>query len=99
MSALSLILPLLLSLAVQFLLWFNLLLPYNPLFENFNRNSYFAFSLSGLFAACISLMFYRMLVYKQINKTAFNITSFLQFLCRLSCAFFFASSLTGWLLF
>jgi len=97
MSALSLILPLLFSLAVQFLLWFNLLFPYNFLFENFNRVYYFALSLSGFLAACISLLFYRMLMFEQVNKAAFIVTSILQFFCLLSCAFFFVSSLAGWL--
>jgi hypothetical protein len=96
MSAMPLILPLSISLAVQFMLWLNLLMPYNPLFEGFNRNYYFAFSLSGFFAACISLMFYRMLIFERVNKKAFAIASILQFLCLVSCAFFFVSSLTGW---
>ena len=98
MSVLSLILPLSLSLAVQFLLWFNLLFPFNPLFENFNRSLYLAFSLSGFFAACISILFYRILLLEKVSKAAFIIFSVLQFLCILSCAFFFMSSLTGWLL-
>ncbi|MCL2100887.1 MAG: hypothetical protein FWH22_04160 [Fibromonadales bacterium] len=98
MSAASLILPLLFSIAAQFLLWFNLLFPYNPFFENFNRSIYLAFSLCGFFIACISLVFYRLLIFEQISKKAFIIASILQFLCLLSCAFFFVSSLTGWLL-
>jgi hypothetical protein len=98
MSAMSLILPLLLSLAVQFLLWFNLLFPYNPLFENFNRIYYLSFSSSGFFGACISLVFYRMLVFEKVEKIPFIVTSILQFLCLLSCAFFFFSALNGRLL-
>jgi len=97
MSALSLILPLCFSFAAQCLLWFNLLFPYNTLFENFNRIAYMIFSSSGFFIACISLVFYRMLVFEKVNKIAFVIASIFQFLCLLSCAFFFASALTGWL--
>ena len=98
MSAIALMLPLFFSLTVQFLLWFNLLFPYNFLFENFNRSFYLAISLSGFFGACISLVFYRLLIFERIGKIAFIATSILQFLCLLSCAFFFVSSLTGWLL-
>jgi Na+/glutamate symporter len=93
----SLGLPLLLSLAVQFLLWFNLAFPYNSFFENFHRNYYFAFSLAGFLAASISLMFYRILAFKRVSKKTFIVASFLQFLCLLSCAVLFVSSLTGWL--
>jgi len=96
MPVISMIFPLCLSLAVQILLWFNLLFPYNILFENFNRHYYFALSLSGLFAACLSLVFYRILVFERVNKIVFAIASVLQFACLLSCAFFFVSSLTGW---
>ncbi|MDR2731679.1 MAG: hypothetical protein LBB36_00495 [Fibromonadaceae bacterium] len=98
MSAISLLLPLSLSLAVQFLLWFNLLFPYNPLFENINRNFCLVFSLSGFFAACISLAFYRILVFEEVNKAALIIASVLQVLCLPSCIFFAISSLSGWLL-
>jgi hypothetical protein len=97
MSALSLVLPLFLSLTVQFLLWFNLLLPYNSLFENFNRNHYLTFSLSGLFAAGISLVFYRMIAFEGMDKKFLIIASILQLLCLLGCMYFFLSSLTGWL--
>jgi hypothetical protein len=97
MSALSLILPLFLSLTVQLLLWFNLLLPYNSLFENFNRNYYLAFSLPGFFAASISLVFYRMLSFEGMDRKILIIASILQFLCLLGCIYFFLSSLTGWL--
>jgi hypothetical protein len=99
MSAIPLIPSLFLSFAVQLLLWFNLLFPYNTLFEGFNRNLYLAFSLSGLFVACISIVFYRMLVFDKMSKKNFVIGSVLQLLCVLSCLFFVISSLTGWLIF
>ncbi|MDR3001175.1 MAG: hypothetical protein LBU89_07920 [Fibromonadaceae bacterium] len=84
--------------AVQFLLWLNLLFPYNPFFENFNRSVYIGFSFSGFLVACISLVFYRMLIFKQVNRKTFVVASILQFFSLLSCALFFASSLSGWLL-
>jgi Na+/glutamate symporter len=96
MFVIPLLLPLLISLAVQFMLWLNLLFPYNFLFEGFNRNYYFVFSLSGFFAACISLVYYRLLAFERMNKTAYNVASFLQFLCLFSCVFFFIASLRGW---
>jgi|GEM_PF-2516839 len=92
-----LIFPLLLSLAIQFLLWFNLLFPYNLLFEGFNRTLYMIFSASGFFAASISLIFYRMLVLEPIHRRFFIIAVLLQFFSLFSCTFFFASSVTGWL--
>jgi hypothetical protein len=97
MSAFSLIVHLSVSLTIQFMLWFNLLLPYNSLFENFSRHYYFIFSLSGFFVACISLAFYRLLVFEKVKKMPFVIASVLQFLSLLSCACFFVSSLTGWM--
>ncbi len=97
MFVLPIIFPLLFSLSIQFLLWFNLLFPYNPLFENFNRNYYLAFSISGFFIACISLVFYRLLALGEVSKMVSIIAAVLQLLCVLSCAFFFVSSLTGWL--
>ncbi len=96
MRVIPTIIPLSFSITVQFLLWLNLLFPYNVFFENFNRNYYMAFSLSGLFAASISVLFYR-LIYENANKMFFLIASIFQFLCILSCAFFFVSSLAGWL--
>jgi hypothetical protein len=98
MSVLSIIFPLSLSLAVQFLLWFNLLFPYNTLFEGFNRSLYLAFSLPGLFAACISVLFYR-IIFEKENKKIITIAGIVQLLCILTCAFFAVSSLTGWLIF
>jgi len=92
-----LIFPLSFSLAVQFLLWFNLLFPYNLLFEGFNRALYLIFSASGFFAASISLVFYRMLAVDEIHRIFFIVAVVLQFFSLFSCAFFFASSLTGWL--
>jgi hypothetical protein len=97
MSAIPLVIPLLLSLAIQFLLWFNLLLPYNSLFDNFNRTNYLIFSSSGFFVACLSLVFYRVLIFDKISKTAFTIASIAQILSFFSCALFFASSLGGWI--
>jgi len=98
MSWLIIIIPLLLSLIVQFLLWFNLLLPYNSLFENFDRSLYFAFSLSGFFGACISVVFYRLTVLVEAEKKiVFFAAIAFQVFCVLSCLFFFLSSLTGWL--
>jgi len=99
MFTLPIVFPLFFSLTVQFLLWFNLLFPYNTLFENFNRVSYLSFSISGFFVACISLVFYRILVFKDVNKTVFAIAAILQFLSLLSCVFFAFWSLTGWLAF
>jgi hypothetical protein len=98
MSLLAIILPLSLSLAVQFLLWFNLLFPYNFLFENFNRSLYLAFSLSGFLGACISIVFYKIIAFENENKIAIIVAIVSQCLCILSCTFFFLSSLTGWLL-
>ncbi|MDR1812325.1 MAG: hypothetical protein LBQ87_05825 [Candidatus Fibromonas sp.] len=98
MQVIPAIIPLSLSITVQFLLWFNLLLPYNTLFEGFNRSHYLAFSLSGLFTACISVVFYR-IIYQTVKKRFFIIAGIFQFLCILICAFFVISSLTGWLIF
>jgi hypothetical protein len=97
MYILAIILPLFLSLVVQFLLWFNLLFPYNFLFENFNRNLYLAFSLSGFLGACISIVFYKMIAFEEVNKIVIIIASVLQILCLSGCIYFFLSSLTGWL--
>jgi len=97
MSWFVLIIPLLFSLVVQFLLWFNLLFPYNFLFEHFNRNLYLTFSLSGLFAACVSIVFFKILELEEMNKIIVIAASIFQILCLLSCACFFLSSLTGWL--
>lgn len=92
-----LIFPLFFSLAVQFLLWFNLLFPYNLWFEGFNRTLYMLFSASGFFLASVSLVFYRMLVVARVHRKTFIVAVILQFFSLLSCAFFFASSVTGWL--
>jgi hypothetical protein len=97
MSAIVLVIPLLFSIAIQFLLWFNLLFPYNSLFENFNRANYLIISTTGFFIACISLVFYRVLVFEKINKTVFIIASIVQFLSFFGCAFFFVWALSGWL--
>jgi len=97
MSWLILIIPLLLSLVAQFLLWFNLLLPYNTLFDNFDRSLYFAFSLSGFFGACISVVFYKIVELEAEKKKVFIAAIIFQVWCVLSCLFFFLSSLTGWL--
>jgi len=97
MSWLLLIIPLLLSLVVQFLLWFNLLLPYNSLFENFDRSLFFAFSISGFFGACISVVFYKIIALEAEKKIIFTAAIIFQVWCVLSCLFFFLSSLTGWL--
>jgi len=97
MFVLPIIFPLSFSLSIQFLLWFNLLFPYNFLFENLNRNYYSILSASGFLIACISIVFYRLLVFGKTNKMVLIIAAILQFLCVLSCAFFFTSSLTGWL--
>jgi len=99
MSWLVLIIPLFFSLVVQFLLWFNLLFPYNFIFQNFSRSLYLAFSLSGLLAACISIVFYKMTALETDYKIIFLAAIIFQGLCILSCAFFFLSSLSGWLLF
>ncbi|MCL2207716.1 MAG: hypothetical protein FWB90_06430 [Fibromonadales bacterium] len=99
MSVLPLIFPLCFTLAAQFLLWFNLLFPYNLLFEGFNRTSYMIFSVSAFFVACISLVFYRMLAFENLNKTFFTVAVILQFLSLFSSVFFFASALTGLLVF
>jgi hypothetical protein len=99
MSALSLVIPLVFSFFVQFLLWFNLLFPYNVLFENFNRILYMVFSISGFFAASISIVFCRIIAFNNVNKKALIMAIIFQFLCFISCAFFFVSGLTGWLLF
>jgi len=97
MSVLPLIFPLCFTLTAQFLLWFNLLFPYNLLFEGFNRIAYLTFSSSGFLIASISLVFYRMLALAEVNKVIFIVSSVLQFLSLLSCVFFFMSALTGWL--
>jgi len=99
MSWLVLIIPLFFSLVVQLLLWFNLLFPYNFIFQNFDRNLYLIFSLSGLLAACISIVFYKMTELETEYKIIFMAAIVFQFLCVLSCLFFFLSSLSGWLLF
>jgi hypothetical protein len=92
------VIPLFLSLVVQLLLWFNLLFPYNFLFENFNRSLYLAFSLSGLLGACISIVFYKIIALEEKNKTFIIAAIAFQVFCVLSCLFFFLSSLTGKLL-
>ncbi len=97
MSALPIVFPLSFSISIQLLLWFNLLFKYNTLFENFNRNSYLVFSISGIFIAGISLVFYSILLIEKVSKTVFIIAAVLQFLCLLSCAFFAYWSFTGWL--
>jgi hypothetical protein len=99
MSWLVLIIPLFYSLLVQFLLWFNLLLPYNFLFDNFDRTLYLTFSLSGFLGACISIVFYKMVAFEAESKIIIIAASIFQGLCVLSCLFFFLSSLSGWLLF
>jgi len=99
MIVLPVIFPLSFSLSIQFLLWFNLLFPYNFLFENLDRNSYLVFSITGFFIACISLVFYRILAFEKESKMLFIIAAVLQFLSLLSCIFFAFSSLTGWLVF
>jgi hypothetical protein len=97
MTAISLTIPLTITLAVQFMLWFNLLFPYNSLFDNFNRTHYLIISSSGFFIACISLVFYRLLVFEKISKLPFIIASIVQFFSLLSSALFFVSSLSGWI--
>jgi len=92
-----LVIPLSYSLLVQFLLWFNLLLPYNILFENFNRSLYLTFSLSGFFCACVSIVFFKLLELEEMKKILVIAAIIFQLLCILSCVFFFLSSLTGWL--
>jgi hypothetical protein len=99
MSWLVLVIPVFYSLVVQFSLWLNLLFPYNFLFEHFNRNLYFAISLSGLFGACISIVFFKLVALQTMNKIIVILAMFFQVLCALSCAFFFLSSMSGWLLF
>jgi len=99
MSAIPIIPSLSLSLVAQFLLWFNLLFPYNTLTEGFNRNLYLIFSLAGIFIAGMSLVFYWVLLFDRMNKKAFVIGSVFQLLCAFSSIFFMISSLTGWLLF
>jgi len=99
MSAIPIIPSLCLALAVQFLLWFNLLFPFNTLTEGFNRNLFFIFSLSGIFIAGLSILFYKLLLFDKKNKKAFIIGSVFQLLCIFSCIFFLLSSLTGWLVF
>jgi len=94
---LPIILTLSLSFVAQFLLWFNLLFPYNMFFEGFNRSLYLVFSLSDIFVACISIVFYRMLLLDKMDGKILLIASIFQFLCILSCVFFAFSSLTGWL--
>jgi len=96
---LVLVIPLFYSILVQFLLWFNLLLPYNFLFENFDRSLYLAFSLSGLFGACISIVFFRLVALEEVKKIVIMAAIVFQVLCVLSCAVFFLSTLSGWLLF
>jgi len=87
------------SLAVQFLLWFNLLFPYNTLTEGFNRKLYLIFSVSGFFIACISFVFFRVLLFDKMSRKAFVIGSVFLILCILSCVYFAISGLTGQLLF
>jgi len=99
MSAVPIVPSLCLSLAVQFLLWFNFLFPYNTLTEGFNRNLYLIFSASGLFIACISIVFYRLLLFDKMNKKAFIIATGFQIFCILSCVYFAISGLSGQLLF
>jgi len=99
MSWFVLIIPLFYSLVVQLLLWFNLLYPYNFLFESFDRVLYLAFSLSGFFGACISFVFYKIVSFAIENKIIMVAAIVFQGLCVLSCLFFFLSSLSGWLLF
>jgi len=96
---LVLVIPLFYSVLVQFLLWFNLLFPYNFLFENFDRRLYLAFSLSGLFGACISVVFFKLVALEEVKKIVIMAAIFFQVLCVISCAFFFLSTLSGWLLF
>jgi len=95
---LVLVIPLSYSLLVQFLLWFNILFPYNFLFENFDRSLYLTFSLSGLFCACISILFFKLIALEEVNKAIIIAAIVFQVLCVLSCVYFFLSSLTGWLL-
>jgi len=99
MSWFVLIIPLFFSLLVQFLLWFNLLFPYNFIFKNFDRTLYLAFSLSGFFAACISIVFFKVIALERENKIIIIAAIVFKVLCLLSCLFFFLSSLSGWLLF
>ncbi|GBU24663.1 hypothetical protein R83H12_01297 [Fibrobacteria bacterium R8-3-H12] len=99
MSWFVLVIPLSFSFVVQFLLWFNVLFPYNFLFDNFDRNLYLAFSLSGLFGAGISIVFFKLIALEETNKAIIIAAIIFQVLCFLSCLFFFLSSLTGWLLF
>jgi hypothetical protein len=99
MSWLILMIPLFYSIVVQFLLWFNLLFPYNFLFDNFDRSLYLAFSLSGLFGAGISIVFFRLLALEEVKKALIIAAITFQVFCFLSCVYFFLSSLTGWLLF
>jgi len=91
------VIPLFFSIAVQFSLWLNLLFPYNFLFENFNRNLYFALSLSGLLGACISIVFFKILSLEGMNKILIISAIAFHIFCILSCLLFFLSSLTGWL--
>jgi len=102
MAAIPLIPSLSLAVAVQFLLWFNLLFPYNTLTEGFDRKLFFIFSLAGILIAGISIIFYRVLSLNKMSKTVFivfTISSVFQILCIFSCMFFMISSLTGRLLF
>ncbi|MDR2555172.1 MAG: hypothetical protein LBC64_07055 [Fibromonadaceae bacterium] len=99
MAAIPIIPSLCLALTVQFLLWFNLLVPFNTLTEGFDRKLFFIFSLSGIFIAGISIVFYKVLSFDKTNKKAFIIGIAFQVLCILSCIFFLISSLTGRLLF
>ncbi|MCL1967515.1 MAG: hypothetical protein FWF67_06500 [Fibromonadales bacterium] len=97
MSAIPIIQSICLALVIQFLLWFNLLVPFNTLTEGFNRNLFFIFSLSGVFISGISIVFYWVLLFDKMSKIAFIIGSVFQLLCIFSCIFFVISSLTGWL--
>jgi len=99
MSAIPLVPSLCLAVVVQFLLWFNLLFPYNTLTEGFDRKLYFIFSLAGIFIAGISIAFYRVLLFDKVNKKVFLISNIFQILCIFSCVYFMLSSLTGRLLF
>jgi hypothetical protein len=73
------------------------LFPYNTVFENFNRTFFLGFSLSGFFAAFISLSFYKALVFKKISSIFIVAATIFQVLCIFSCIYFIIASLTGWL--
>jgi len=91
-----------LAVAVQFLLWFNLLFPYNTLTEGFDRKLFFIFSLAGIFIAGVSIIFYKVLSLDKMSRRdfiIFTVSTIFQILCVFSCVFFMISSLTGRLLF